>query len=72
MRDDIGPTLDPIEALRIVPLAEAVRLSGVSEDTLRRKHSHKFVRLSERRVGMRLRDALMLPPNAESAAHATP
>jgi hypothetical protein len=59
--------LDPVEALRIVPLAEAARLSGLSEDTLRRRHSGRFVRLSERRVGMRLRDALMLPSEASAS-----
>jgi hypothetical protein len=52
--------LDPIEAMRIVPLAEAVRLSGMSEDTWRRRHADKLVRLSARRVGVRVRDALML------------
>jgi hypothetical protein len=45
---------------RIVTLAEASRLSSLSIDTLRRKHRNKFVQLSERRFGMRRRDALML------------
>ncbi len=45
---------------RIVPIPEAARLSSLSVDTLNRNHRDKFVRLSERRFGMRLRDALML------------
>ena len=45
---------------RIVTIAEASRLSSLSIDTLRRKHRNKFVQLSERRFGMRKRDALML------------
>lgn len=45
---------------RIVPLSEASRLSSLSIDTLRRKHRDKWVQLSERRFGMRRRDALML------------
>jgi hypothetical protein len=45
---------------RVVTLAEASRLSSLSIDTLRRKHRNKFVQLSERRFGMRKRDALML------------
>jgi hypothetical protein len=45
---------------RIVTLAEASRLSSLSIDTLRRKHRNKFVQLSERRFGIRKRDALML------------
>jgi hypothetical protein len=52
--------LSPLELARIAPLAEASYLSGASEDTLRREHSDKIVRISERRVGMRVRDALML------------
>jgi hypothetical protein len=49
-----------IERLRIIPLAEAAHLAGLSEDGLRRHHSAKLIRLSPRRVGMRLGDALML------------
>ena len=45
---------------RIVTLAEASRLTSLSIDTLRRRHRNKFVRLSERRFGMRRRDCLML------------
>jgi hypothetical protein len=45
---------------RVVTLAEASRLSSLSVDTLRRRHRSKFVQLSERRFGMRKRDALML------------
>jgi len=54
--------LTAIELLRIVPLVEAARLAGVSVDTLQRHHADKVVRVSERRVGMRVRDALMLQP----------
>jgi hypothetical protein len=45
---------------RVVTLAEASRLSSLSIDTLRRRHRSRFIRLSERRWGMRKRDALML------------
>jgi hypothetical protein len=48
------------ERKRLAPLAEASRLSGLSEDTLRRHHASKFVRLSPRRIAMRVEDALML------------
>jgi hypothetical protein len=55
-----------IELQRIVSLAQASELSGLSEDTLRRRHADKILKLSPRRNGMRVRDALMLPapPNA--------
>jgi len=60
MQSRIIDDLPLVERLRIVPLAEAARLSGISEDGLRRHYSEKFIRLSPRRVGMRLSDALML------------
>jgi hypothetical protein len=45
---------------RVVSLQQAARLMGVSPDTIRRRHSEKILRLSPRRQGMRLRDALLL------------
>jgi hypothetical protein len=50
----------PVELLRFVGPEEAERLSTLSWDTIRRKHSDKIVQLSERRVGMRVGHALML------------
>jgi hypothetical protein len=51
------PKLDT-ESMRIVPLKEAARLKGISEDTLRRHFKHLFVKVSTRRRGMRLKDVL--------------
>jgi hypothetical protein len=45
---------------RIVTLREASQLAGISEDTIRRNHSDKVIRLSPRRLGMRVKDALFL------------
>jgi hypothetical protein len=59
-RPDDPVVLPLVERLRIVPLAEAARLSGISEDSLRRHHSSKLIRLSPRRIGMRQGDALLL------------
>jgi hypothetical protein len=56
LSDDLE--LSPLERERIVSLAEAARLRGVSEDTLRRHNSDKIIQLSPRRQGMRVRDAL--------------
>ena len=47
-----------IEMERIAPLKEAARLKGISVDTLRRHYRHLFVKISPRRLGMRIRDAL--------------
>jgi hypothetical protein len=50
-----------VEKLRIVSLDEAVRLSGLSHDSLKRHHRDKLIKLSPRRLGMRLADCLLLP-----------
>jgi hypothetical protein len=52
--------LSAVELQRIAPLREASHLSGVSQDTLKRHHSDKILRLSPRRLGMRVGDALQL------------
>lgn len=52
--------LPPLELLRIASMPEAERLSSLSEDTLRREHPEKIKKLSKRRDGMRVIDALML------------
>jgi hypothetical protein len=52
--------LSPVELLRIVPLDEGSRLSSVSRDTIKRRHPDKIVKLSDRREGIRVVDALML------------
>ena len=45
---------------RIVSLNDAVEISSLSEDVWRREHADKIIRLSSRRVGILLRDALFL------------
>lgn len=49
-----------VELQRIVPLHEACRLSNLSRDTIRRQFADKIIKLSPRRYGMRLGDALLL------------
>lgn len=45
---------------RIVSLEQASALCSLSPDTIKRRHPTALVQLSPRRVGIRLRDALML------------
>jgi hypothetical protein len=59
-----GPPLE-IELQRIVDLKEASRLSGLSIDSIKRHHRDKILKLSPRRCGMRVRDALMLADKEE-------
>jgi hypothetical protein len=54
------PELTPLELHRIARLSEASRLSGLSEDSLRRNHSDKIIRLGPRAVGMRIGHCLQL------------
>jgi hypothetical protein len=59
MNDDTDVKLAlAIERRRIVPLAEGAKLRGVSIDTLKRTMRHKFIKLSPRRLGIRVGDAL--------------
>jgi hypothetical protein len=45
---------------RILTLAQVTELTTLSADTLSREHGDRIVRLSQRRRGMRLKDALAL------------
>jgi hypothetical protein len=45
---------------QIVSLKEAARLQGSSVDTIRRTQSDKIIRISPRRLGIRVRDALLV------------
>jgi hypothetical protein len=56
-----------LELERIVSLQEAARISDLSPDSWKRNHPDKLVRLSPRRLGIRLRDALMLPGESEAS-----
>jgi hypothetical protein len=49
-----------LELEQIVPLEQAQELSSLSRGTILREHQDKLIKLSPRRIGMRLRDALML------------
>lgn len=56
-----------LELERIVSLREAATLRGCSIDSIKRNDADKIITISPRRRGMRLRDALMLPPTQQSA-----
>jgi hypothetical protein len=49
-----------LELDRIISLQEAEKVSSLSPDSWKRHHADKVVALSPRRLGVRLRDALML------------
>jgi hypothetical protein len=49
-----------LERERVISLTEAERLTTLSEDTLKRVHADKIIRLSPRRLGMKLRSVLAI------------
>jgi len=60
-KTQISGPLSTLEYLRVVKLSEAARLSGLCTRTLKDRYGHKLVRRG-RQVGMRIGDALQLPP----------
>jgi hypothetical protein len=58
---DAGFRLPPELALeQIITLAEAEEVSSLSADSWKRHHRDKLIELSPKRLGVRLRDALLL------------
>jgi hypothetical protein len=49
-----------IEMQRVVSIPEAAQICNLSADTLRRRYRDKFIRLSPRRIGMRIGDVLAI------------
>jgi hypothetical protein len=57
---------------RVVPLAQASEIVNLSVDTIRRRYPEKIIKLSPRRLGMRLRDALAIGEPTSERDAATP
>jgi hypothetical protein len=57
-----------IELMRIINIKQAAELAGVSVRTLQRAHVDKILRLSPGRLGMRVRDALMIAEGKRGAS----
>ena len=53
---------------RMLSLNEAAVLAGISRDTIRRRYGHLIHRLSPKRVGVRLKDALAIGNPTDNAA----
>jgi hypothetical protein len=49
-----------LEQARIITLDEAARLSSISKDGWKRHHRDKIIKLSPRRVGVKLADVLAI------------
>jgi hypothetical protein len=59
--------ISSIEGMRVISLPEAARLNGISVDTIRRQHPDKILKMSDKRIGMRLKDALSLARPLDAA-----
>jgi hypothetical protein len=58
---ETDPTkLNELELNRIIPITDAADLSSLSPDGWYRHHRDKLIKLSEKRYGVRLRDALFI------------
>ena len=57
-----GASLDAelLKRRRILPLQKVAELTSLSEDTLKRNYREKIKRLSARRLGMSVADALAI------------
>jgi hypothetical protein len=53
--------LSPLELRRKIAVREAAELNGISEATFRRHFAHLIRKISKRRQGVELRDAINLP-----------
>jgi predicted DNA-binding transcriptional regulator AlpA len=67
--DDDKKPLDTLEPMRVVPLSRVAAFLGIHERTIYRNHADKIIRISPRRLGMRVRDALAIGEKA--AKHAS-
>ena len=52
--------LNLIELNRIISISEAAELSSISPDGWYRHHRDKLIQLTNKRVGVRLKDALFI------------
>jgi hypothetical protein len=59
---------DFLRLKRIASLAEVAQLTGLHVDTIKRNYRDKIIRLSPRRLGIRVEDALQLGKAAKFAA----
>jgi hypothetical protein len=66
MTDPAEPTWVELEAVKSLP--EAARITSLSPDTLKRRYPQMIVRLSDRRVGMKLRNVLAIAAGVVTTA----
>lgn len=62
--DEIFKLSPRLELDQIISLREAEKISTLSPSSWKRNHPDKIVELSPRRLGVRLRDALLLKKSA--------
>jgi hypothetical protein len=54
------PKLSPLELMRVAAMPEIERLTGLSHHVIKRHYADKIVRVSPRRIGMRIKDVLAI------------
>lgn len=56
--DTDAPALTALDLERRIPVPEAARIKGISEDTFRRTYPELIEQLSERRQGVKVKNAI--------------
>jgi hypothetical protein len=64
----MSDTEDFLRLKRIALLKEVAQLTGLHVDTIKRNYRNKIIRISARRLGMRIEDALQLAPSPNPKA----
>lgn len=62
------PLPTEVQLMRIINIRQAAELAGVSTRTMQRIHADKIIRISPGRLGMRVRDALMIAEGKRGAS----
>jgi hypothetical protein len=57
----------PLELVKLIPVRRAAELNDMHEDSFRKNFPHLVRKISPRKAGVTLRDALELPPPPEAA-----
>jgi hypothetical protein len=65
---DQEPRLSALELERVALMPEIERLTSLSHDTITKHYGDKLVRVSPRRIGMRIKDVLAIPKARGEAA----
>jgi hypothetical protein len=65
--DELLKEFTPLQLARVAPLPECAEITSLSEDTLKREYPELIVRVSPRRIGIRVGDCLRIARSQKAA-----